>query len=608
MTSVSQLDHKALVKDLPTASGVYRMLSKDGSVLYVGKAQDLRKRVSSYFRKRGLSARLTSMMRLVTDIDVTVTHTEGEALLLENNLIKSLRPRYNVLLRDDKSYPYISLSTHDYPRLGFYRGSKQKGFRYFGPYPSASAVRETLSMLQTVFQIRQCEDSFFRYRSRPCLQYQIKRCSAPCVGLIDQKTYGEDIRHAAMFLEGRSLALVDEMVKRMDDASEQMDYEMAALYRDRIRSLRRIQEQQYVAQDAGDADVIAIAAGQDAACIQVNFIRDGHNLGDKAFYLKVATTTNPNEILAAFLPQYYLGKSVPPAVYLNRSIPSKVLLEEVFSKQAEKQISIATVTRGVVKGWMKMAETNAHEGLRRHLASQANLKQRFDALQEAFSLDAVPERIECFDVSHTFGESTVAACVVFDINGPVKSDYRRFNIDGVKAGDDYAAMEQALTRRYRRLKEGEGKLPDLLLIDGGKGQLAKAESAIEELQIEGIRFIAIAKGKERRPGKEKLFLTGSRDPFMLDPNSPAFHLIQQVRDEAHRFAITAHRLQRGKKRTTSRLEEIPGIGNKRRQTLLKKLGGIREVARAGVEDLSRVPGISLGLAQRIYDTFHQQEP
>ncbi|MFB3044821.1 MAG: excinuclease ABC subunit UvrC [Acidiferrobacterales bacterium] len=608
MTSVSQLDHKALVKDLPTASGVYRMLSKDGSVLYVGKAQDLRKRVSSYFRKRGLSARLTSMMRLVTDIDVTVTHTEGEALLLENNLIKSLRPRYNVLLRDDKSYPYISLSTHDYPRLGFYRGSKQKGFRYFGPYPSASAVRETLSMLQTVFQIRQCEDSFFRYRSRPCLQYQIKRCSAPCVGLIDQKTYGEDIRHAAMFLEGRSLALVDEMVKRMDDASEQMDYEMAALYRDRIRSLRRIQEQQYVAQDAGDADVIAIAAGQDAACIQVNFIRDGHNLGDKAFYLKVATTTNPNEILAAFLPQYYLGKSMPPAVYLNRSIPSKVLLEEVFSKQAEKQISIATVTRGVVKGWMKMAETNAHEGLRRHLASQANLKQRFDALQEAFSLDAVPERIECFDVSHTFGESTVAACVVFDINGPVKSDYRRFNIDGVKAGDDYAAMEQALTRRYRRLKEGEGKLPDLLLIDGGKGQLAKAESAIEELQIEGIRFIAIAKGKERRPGKEKLFLTGSRHPFMLDPNSPAFHLIRQVRDEAHRFAITAHRLQRGKKRTTSRLEEIPGIGNKRRQTLLKKLGGIREVARAGVEDLSRVPGISLGLAQRIYDTFHQQEP
>ena len=608
MTSVSQLDHKALVKDLPTASGVYRMLSKDGSVLYVGKAQDLRKRVSSYFRKRGLSARLTSMMRLVTDIDVTVTHTEGEALLLENNLIKSLRPRYNVLLRDDKSYPYISLSTHDYPRLGFYRGSKQKGFLYFGPYPSASAVRETLSMLQTVFQIRQCEDSFFRYRSRPCLQYQIKRCSAPCVGLIDQKTYGEDIRHAAMFLEGRSLALVDEMVKRMDDASEQMDYEMAALYRDRIRSLRRIQEQQYVAQDAGDADVIAIAAGQDAACIQVNFIRGGHNLGDKAFYLKVTTTTNANEVLAAFLPQYYLGKSMPPAVYLNRSIPSKALLEEVFSKQAEKQISIATATRGVVKGWMKMAEINAHEGLRRHLASQANLKQRFDALQEAFSLDAVPERIECFDVSHTFGESTVAACVVFDINGPVKSDYRRFNIDGVKAGDDYAAMEQALTRRYRRLKEGEGKLPDLLLIDGGKGQLAKAESAIEELQIEGIRLIAIAKGKERRPGKEKLFLTGSRDPFMLDPNSPAFHLIQQVRDEAHRFAITAHRLQRGKKRTTSRLEEIPGIGNKRRQTLLKKLGGIREVARAGVEDLSRVPGISPDLAQRIYDTFHQQEP
>jgi excinuclease ABC subunit C len=608
MTSVSELDHKALVKDLPTAPGVYRMLSKDGSVLYVGKAQDLRKRVSSYFRRRGLSVRLTAMMRLVTDIDVTVTHTEGEALLLENNLIKSLRPRYNVLLRDDKSYPYISLSAHDYPRLGFYRGSKQQGFRYFGPYPSASAVRETLGMLQKVFQIRQCEDSFFRHRSRPCLQYQIKRCSAPCVGFIDQKTYGADIRHAGMFLEGRSQALVDEMVNRMDDASEQMDYEVAALYRDRIRSLRRIQEQQYVAQDAGDADVIAIAAGQDAACIQVNFIRGGHNLGDKAFYLKVATTTKRDEILAAFLPQYYLGKSIPPALYLNRSIPGRKLLEEVFSKQAEEQISIATATRGVVKGWMKMAETNAHEGLRRHLASQANLKQRFDALQEVFSLEAVPERIECFDVSHTFGESTVASCVVFDINGPVKSDYRRFNIERIQAGDDYAALEQVLTRRYRRLKEGEGKLPDLLLIDGGKGQLAKAESAMEELQIEGIRFIAVAKGKERKPGKEKLFLTGLRHPFMLDPNSPAFHLIQQVRDEAHRFAITAHRQQRGKKRTTSPLEEIPGIGNKRRQTLLKKLGGIREVARAGVEDLSRVPGISPALAQRIYDTFHQQEP
>ncbi len=604
---MSPREGNALVKNLPAAPGVYRMLDESGAVLYVGKARDLRKRVASYFRRGRLSTRIASMMQSVHSVDVTVTHTEGEALLLENNLIKSLRPRYNVLLRDDKSYPYISLSAHEFPRLGFHRGARNKNYRYFGPYPSASAVRDSLGMLQKVFQIRQCEDNFFNNRTRPCLQYQIKRCSAPCVGLIDAEVYAADVRHAVMFLEGRSQMLVNDMIAKMDEAAGELDYETATLYRDRIASLRRIQEKQYITRETGDADVIAVATKQDAACIQVNFIRGGLNLGDKAFYLSVADASKPAEILAAFLPQYYLGKVIPPVIYLSCSIPDRSLLESVFSDEAKRKITISTTDRGVVKGWMKMTDTNARQALRRFLASQANLKQRFEALQETLGLEALPERIECFDISHTLGESTVASCVVFDVNGAVKTDYRRFNIDGVKAGDDYAAMEQALSRRYRRVKEGGGKVPDVLLIDGGKGQLRKAETVLEELQLEGVRLIAVAKGPERKAGSERLFTPGRNLPLPLSSHSPAFHLIQQVRDEAHRFAITAHRQQRGKKRTTSVLEQIPGVGSRRRQTLLKQLGGLREVARAGVEDLSRIPGISASLAQRIYDTFHEQE-
>jgi excinuclease ABC subunit C len=600
-------DLKKLVQKLPRGPGVYRMLAADGTVLYVGKARDLRARVASYIRRSGLSPRMAAMMQAACDIDVTVTHNESEALLLENNLIKSLRPRYNVFLRDDKSYPYILLSAHTFPRLGFHRGSKREGERYFGPYPSAAAVRESLGLLQKVFQVRQCEDSFFRNRARPCLQYQIKRCSAPCVGLIDAKQYAEDVAHAVMFLEGRSRVLVDEMVGRMDAASARQDYETAALYRDRIASLRRIQEQQYITQETGDADVVAVAVAADAACVQVSFIRGGLNLGDKAFYLKIQPGTDTADILTAFLPQYYLGKPVPPRIYLNDPVREKSLLQAVFSEQARQRVTLSTTTRGVVKGWMKMTDINAKEALRRHLASQANLKQRFEALQEAFALDAPPERIECFDISHTFGEATVAACVVFDDNGPVKSDYRRFNIEGVQAGDDYAALEQALSRRYRRVQEGKGRLPDVLLIDGGKGQLGRAEAVLEELQVAGLRLVAIAKGRERKPGLERLFVWGVPRAIKLPAHSPAFHLIQQVRDEAHRFAITAHRQRRGKVRTRSVLEEVPGIGHKRRQALLKKLGGLREVVRAGVEDLAKVPGISPALAQRIYDALHQRE-
>jgi excinuclease ABC subunit C len=600
-------DLKTLVQNLPSAPGVYRMLDNEGTILYVGKAADLRKRVASYVRRRALSPRIISMMQLVASIEVSVTHTEGEALLLENNLIKSLRPRYNVLLRDDKSYPYILLSAHAFPRLGFHRGTKHEGERYFGPYPSAAAVRESLGMLQKVFQIRQCEDSFFRNRTRPCLQYQIHRCSAPCVGFVDPELYAEDVQHAVMFLEGRSQAVTDEMIARMDQASAGQNYETAALYRDRVAALRKIQEKQYIARDTGDADVIAVAIKHDAAAVQVGFIRGGLNLGDKTFYLKVQGETTATDVLTAFLPQYYLGKSIPPRVYLSCTIPDRPLLATVFSEQAGTPINISATVRGVVKGWVTMAEANAHEALRRHLASQANLRQRFDDLQEAFSLDALPERVECFDISHTRGERTVAACVVFDSSGPVKSDYRRFNIEGIAPGDDYAAIEQALTRRYRRIKEGEGRMPDVVLIDGGKGQLAKAQAVMEELQIEGIKLVAIAKGKERRSGYERLFTSEHTQPLNLSPTAPAFHFVQQMRDEAHRFAITAHRLQRGKVRTHSVLEDIPGIGNKRRQALLRKLGGLREVARAGIEDLARVPGISPALAQRIYAAFHHHE-
>lgn len=597
----------ALVRQLPPAPGVYRLLDATGAVLYVGKAHNLRKRVLSYLRPARASPKTAAMMRAVTNVEVTVTHTESEALLLENNLIKSLRPRYNVTLRDDKSYPYILLSSHPFPRLGFHRGAKRNDERYFGPYPSAAAVRQSLAMLQKVFQVRQCEDNFFRHRARPCLQYQIKRCSGPCVGLIEREAYADDVAQAVMFLEGRSQALTQEMGARMDAAAARLDYETAALYRDRIAALHRIQEQQYVTGEGGEADVVAATVEHGIACVQVSFIRGGLNLGDKSFFLKTEDRAEVDDVLAAFLPQYYLGKPIPPRLYLNRNLSERALLERVFSEQVAGRVTIATRSRGAVRGWIKMAETNAREALRRHLASQASLRQRFEGLQEAFQLEAVPERIECFDVSHTLGESTVAACVVFDADGPVKSDYRRFNIEGVPAGDDYAAMEQALTRRYRRVKEGEGRVPDLLLIDGGKGQLAKAEAVMEELQLAGVRLLAMAKGRERKPGKEQLFLSGSRQAVALAPHTPAFHLIQQIRDEAHRFAITAHRQQRGKRRTHSPLEHIPGIGHKRRQALLRTLGGLREVARAGVEDLSRVPGISPELAQRIYQAFHEQE-
>ena len=612
------IDLNQTVKHLPAGPGVYRFKDAKGEILYVGKARSLRKRVASYFRPAGraLSPKIQSLVSRTDAIEVTLTHTESEALLLENNLIKSLKPRYNVVLRDDKSYPYIFVSeAQEFPRLAFHRGARREKGRYFGPYPSASAVRESLNMLQKVFPVRQCEDSFFRNRSRPCLQYQIKRCTAPCVVLVERERYLQDVRHAVLFLEGKSRLVIDEMLKRMEQAAAREDYETAALYRDRIAALKRVQERQYITGKHGDADVFAVSAAGDVACIQATFIRGGMNLGSKSFFPKTGRGATPEEVLAAFLPQYYLsaagaaGKPIPERIYLSHAVADKDVLEQVFAQLAGRKVAILAGlrVRGPARRWLDMAARNAAEELRRAANNRLNLEARFEALRAALALDETPERLECFDISHTMGEATVAACVVFDRNGPVKSDYRRFNIDGVEPGDDYGALAQALTRRYRKVKEGEGRLPDVLFIDGGKGQVAAAAAALNELQVEGLKLIGIAKGRERRPGMERLFLSGGGAPTILPPDSPALHLIQQVRDEAHRFAIAGHRLRRGRARTTSPLERIAGIGDKRRQALLKNLGGMREVERAGVEDLARIPGISPALAQRIYDALHEQE-
>jgi excinuclease ABC subunit C len=612
------VDLKQTTKNLPLGSGVYRFVDAKGEVLYVGKARSLRKRVSSYFRAAGyaLSPKIQALVSHISEIEVTITHTESEALLLENNLIKSLKPRYNVVLRDDKSYPYIFVSEEqEYPRLAFHRGAKREKGHYFGPYPSAFAVRESLSMLQKVFPVRQCEDTFFRTRSRPCLQYQIKRCSGPCVGLIERERYLQDVRHAVLFLEGKSRIVIDEMMKRMEEASVREDYETAGLYRDRIGALKRIQERQYITGKAGDADVFAVVIEGDIVCLQATFIRGGLNLGSKSFFPKAGREPLAEEVLAAFLPQYYLsaagaaGKPIPEQIYLSHGVADKEILQRVFSELAGHKTLIypAGQVRGAPRRWLDMAKRNAIEELRRAANHRLNLEARFEALRVALALDASPERVECFDISHMMGEATVAACVVFDHNGPVKSDYRRFNIHGIEPGDDYGAMTQALMRRYRRVKEGEGRLPDLLLIDGGKGQVSAAAAALNELQVDGLKLIGVAKGRERKPGTERLFLSGGNVPTILPSDSPALHLIQQIRDEAHRFAITGHRQRRGRARTTSPLQSIPGIGDKRRQALLKNLGGMREVARAGVEDLARIPGISPALAQRIYDALHEQE-
>ncbi|MCB1851564.1 MAG: excinuclease ABC subunit UvrC, partial [Gammaproteobacteria bacterium] len=515
----SQFDHKAFLKTLTSRPGVYRMLDAQGEVLYVGKARDLKRRIASYF-SRALNRRLQQMVSRIQGIEVAVTHTEAEALILENTQIKTLQPRYNVLLRDDKSYPYIFLSADRFPRLAFHRGARTGNGRYFGPYPSAAAVRETLRQMQKIFPVRQCEESFYRNRSRPCLQYQIKRCTAPCVDLVHTVEYAVDVHAATLFLEGKTSQAIDDLVARMEAAAGALDFEQAARCRDQVAALQRIQERQYVSGEQGDLDVVACASDGGVSCVQLFCIRSGRNLGNKVFYPKVPEGESDERILAAFISQYYIGKPVPREILVNTEPTDSELLEAVLSAERGQRVEIRHMVRRERSRWIEMAEQNAQLALASRLASRSGIQSRIDQLQSLLQLEETPTRMECFDISHTGGELTVAACVVFNQDGPLKSDYRRFNIEGLAPGDDYAAMEQALNRRYARILAGEGELPDILFIDGGKGQLGAAATVLSELAVSGVTLVGVAKGVERRPGLERLFLFGRDSPIILPASSP----------------------------------------------------------------------------------------
>ncbi|MCU7939846.1 MAG: excinuclease ABC subunit UvrC [gamma proteobacterium symbiont of Bathyaustriella thionipta] len=610
-----QFDHDSFLKELTTKPGVYRMIDANNVVIYVGKAKNLKNRVSSYFRKSGQSPKTSVMVNQIANIEILITHTESEALLLENNLIKTLKPRYNILLRDDKSYPYIFLSEQDeFPRLAFHRGARKKKGRYFGPYPNGHSVKTSLNLLQKLFPVRQCEDSFYKNRSRACLQYQIKRCKAPCVDLVCKEEYAEDVRHTVLFLEGKSNQVIDELIVGMDQAAQQLHYEKAAVHRDQIANLRRLQEKQYVSNEKGDLDIIAIEYQQGVACIQLFFIRDGLNLGNKSFFPKNARHQSISELLSAFIAQFYISSSktdrfIPSTILVSHPFEDRVIIETILQEQSGHKVNIKDKVRGERARWLKMAQANAQTALMSRLSNRASVIKRFEDLQEVLKMDTLPERLECFDISHSSGEATVASCVVFDQAGPLKTDYRRFNIDNITPGDDYAAMYQALTRRYRSFKNKElikegAKLPDLLVIDGGKGQVKQAREVMEALKINTVQIIGITKGEGRKAELDTLLLSETNEKVILPPNSKAMHLIQHIRDEAHRFAITGHKNRRAKTRKTSPLEKISGLGPKRRQLLLKQFGGLQEVTRAGVEDLAIINGISKALAQKIYDHFH----
>jgi excinuclease ABC subunit C len=604
----SSFDINAFLETLTQRPGVYRMLDEKGEVIYVGKAKNLKKRVSSYFSGKDSSPKQRAMVARIHNIDISVTHTEGEALLLESQLIKRYKPRYNITLRDDKSYPSIYISTHQkFPRVTFHRGAKSKQGRYFGPYPSASAVRESLRLLQKIFPVRQCRDSFFQNRSRPCLQYQIERCAGPCVGLIDESAYAEDVRDTVMFLEGNGKRLIDELAARMEKAASGLNFEKAARYRDQIATLRTILEKQAVHGEHGDVDIIACALEGNAACVQLVFIRAGQQIGDRTFFPSMLEAHAPGSILQAFIGQYYLGKQVPKEILVSHPVEDARLLEEVLAAQAGHAVRISERVRGERAKRLQLALTNAESALATKLASRRDWHGRFLELAEVLHCPEPPKRLECFDISHIQGDQTVASCVVFDRQGPVKSAYRRFNIEGVRPGDDYAALAQAVTRRYRRIRDGEVEAPDILFIDGGKGQVNAVRQALMELGMEQIRVIGVAKGPDRKPGMEVLIPAEAGTPLRLPSHSPALLLIQQIRDEAHRFAVTGHRQRRAKAKKQSALEGIAGLGPKRRQQLLRQFGGLREISRAGIEDLRHVEGISQRLAQRIYDTFHERE-
>jgi len=624
--NTSDFNSKKFLELCTSKPGVYQMFDEQDKVIYVGKAKNLKNRLNSYFQKNLSQVKTRALVSHICKIELIVTHTENEALILENNLIKKFMPKYNICFRDDKSYPYIYVSTeHDFPRLRFHRGARKGKGKYFGPYPSAGSMRETLQLIQKIFPVRQCKDSFYKNRSRPCLQYQIKRCTAPCVGFIKQEQYQTEVEHVILFLEGKNKIVIDTLVNKMEVASEHQNYEKAGLYRDQIIKLRKIQEKQYITQEQGDLDIISSACENGIGCVQVFMIRGGRNLGNKTFYPKMNKSDTSADLLEAFIPQYYLKKnlenlnSISSEVIVSESFDKLELTAQVLSQQAGRKINIKSNVRGDRTRWLKMSVLNVGHALQARINSNTTILKRYEDMAERFQLDELPSRMECFDISHTSGERTVASCVVFDINGPVKSEYRRFKIENITPGDDYAAIKQALTRRYTKIKNGEEKLPDILFVDGGKGQLTQAEAVLENLQIENILLIGISKGPERIAGEETIIISKkyqagiSENLSTLDTNiilpsdSMASHLIQHIRDEAHRFAITGHRQSRAKARKTSVLEQIDGLGPKRRQNLLKQFGGLQEIQRAGIEDLNSVSGISFKLAEQIYNTFHSHE-
>ncbi len=598
------MDVAALIAGLPHLPGVYRMLDKDANVLYVGKARDLKKRVSSYFQKSPLSPRIRLMLAQVADIQTTVTRSEAEALLLENNLIKGLRPRYNILFRDDKSYPFVVLTGHRFPRLAFHRGAQSKGSRYFGPFANAIAVRDSIALLQKIFRLRTCADTVFANRSRPCLLYQIKRCSGPCVGAIDEHGYAEDVRRAGAFLQGHGQEVLADLQHKMAEAAARQAYEEAAVYRDQLQALRTVQQRQFVeSARERDVDVIAVVSERGLVCVNLTMIRGGRHLGDRTFFPQNAEERTPGEVLEAFLGQHYEEGGVPPVLILG-GVDDPAAAAESFHGTLDKPVQIVTRPVGERRVWLEMAEKNARLAIDQRLLRQGSQSARLAALAETLDLPDGPLRIECFDISHTGGEATVAACVVFDQAAMQKGEYRRYNITGITPGDDYSAMREALTRRYRRVASGEAKVPGLILIDGGKGQVGVAQEVLAELGLADVPIVGVAKGPERKAGLEALVFPDERAPLHLPATHPALHLIQEIRDEAHRFAIAGHRARRGKRRTRSVLDEVDGIGPKRRQTLLARFGGLKGVLDASVDELAQVEGISRALAERIYDQIH----
>ena len=605
---MSAFDSAAFLKNLTSQPGVYRMYNSQEEVIYVGKAKNLKKRVSSYFRSNLDNAKTRSLVSQIANMDVTVVNSETEAFLLENNFIKKYKPRYNVVMRDDKSYPFIFLSDHEHPRLSFHRGPQKKKGEYFGPYPSAWSVRESLRSMQRIFPVRQCEDSYYRARSRPCLQYQMQRCSAPCVeGYVSDEEYKEQVNFARLFLKGKNQQVIGGLVEKMEAASEALNFEAAARYRDQINALRKVQERKWVAGTQDEMDVFGFAFKGNMACIQVMFIREGQLLGSKAYFPKVPNTADEQEVFESFFLQFYLAgnKVIPKQIVLSNTLTDEDAIADVLASEAGHKVQFFKGAREEKRKYLQLAQSNAQTALDAQYSQQKSVFARYLDLEAALEVDTPIQRMECFDISHTSGQQTVASCVVFNREGPHKSDYRRYNIEGITPGDDYAAMAQALKRRYKSVKEVQ-KIPDLLLIDGGKGQLAQAEAFFEDWPHDKKpMLLGVAKGTTRKPGLETLILAGSHQVLPMDSHSPGLHLIQHIRDESHRFAITGHRNRRQKVKTTSSLESIPGIGAKRRQTLLKFMGGLQGLKKASKDEISNVPGISPELAETIYDHLHQ---